>query len=323
MHLTEDEDVLATLFAEELGAVLQIRRADIERVAEAMDAAGLGDACRVIGAPNQESCLYITRGAAQVYWEGGTALLRAWSETSYQIQRLRDNPDCAQQEFDRLLDVNDPGLHAQLSFDPAEEMLAPYILKAARPRIAILREQGVNGQTEMAAAFDRAGFDAVDVHMSDIIRGRVSLEKYLGFVACGGFSYGDVLGAGEGWAKSILFNARAREQFEEFFHRDDTFALGVCNGCQMMSNLRDLIPGADGWPHFVRNRSEQFEARLAMVEVMPSPSLFFTGMRGSKLPIAVAHGEGLAEFRKGQSLDRLRGLVTMRYVDNRDTPTEA
>ncbi|HZP89267.1 MAG TPA: phosphoribosylformylglycinamidine synthase [Burkholderiales bacterium] len=323
VQLDKKVDPVAALFTEELGAVLQVRRVDLERVLKAMKGAGLGTCCKPIGVINREGCLRVTQGRETIYSEVGTTLLRAWSQTSFEIQRLRDNPAGAQQEFDRLLDVDDPGLHVVLSFDPAEDTTNTFITQRTRPKVAILREQGVNGQIEMAAAFDRAGFDAVDVHMSDIISGRVTLEAFHGFAACGGFSYGDVLGAGEGWAKSILFNARARDQFEDFFHRDDSFALGVCNGCQMMSNLRELIPGADGWPHFVRNRSEQFEARFAMVEIVPSPSLFFTGMRGSRMPIAVAHGEGFAELRRGQSLDRLRGLVTMRYVDNRGAATEA
>jgi phosphoribosylformylglycinamidine synthase len=238
------------------------------------------------------------------------------------MQRLRDNPDCARQEYDRILDAADPGLHARLTFAPAEDIAAPLIARGARPRVAILREQGVNGQIEMAAAFDRAGFIAVDVHMSDILAGRVSLLEFQGFAAGGGFSYGDVLGAGEGWAKSILFNPRARDEFEAFFHRRDTFALGVCNGCQMMSNLRTLIPDAGQWPHFVRNRSEQFEARSVMVEVTASPSLFFSEMAGSRMPVAVAHGEGYAEFRDASHLRAARELIAVRFVDNRGKPTE-
>jgi phosphoribosylformylglycinamidine synthase len=199
---------------------------------------------------------------------------------------------------------------------------APFVARGARPQVAILREQGVNGQMEMAAAFDRAGFKAIDVHMSDVIAGRVSLETYAGFAACGGFSYGDVLGAGEGWAKSILFNARARDEFAGFFQRGDTFALGVCNGCQMMSNLRELIPGAERWPHFVRNKSEQFEARVAMLEVLPSPSIFLDAMAGSRLPIAVAHGEGYAEFTDAAALAAARPLTALRYIDNYGRATE-
>jgi phosphoribosylformylglycinamidine synthase len=231
---------------------------------------------------------------------------------------------CAQQEHDRILDVTDPGLHAKLNFDLNEDIAAPYIATGKRPRMAILREQGVNGQVEMAAAFDRAGFEAVDVHMSDIIAGRVTLKDFQGAVACGGFSYGDVLGAGEGWAKSILFNSRARDEFSAFFQRNDSFALGVCNGCQMMSNLHSIIPGAEHWPHFVRNKSEQFEARYAMVEILDSPSLFFAGMAGSRMPIATAHGEGYAEFSSTAAVEKALAdkLVSVRYVDNHGRPTE-
>ncbi|HVR93274.1 MAG TPA: phosphoribosylformylglycinamidine synthase subunit PurQ, partial [Casimicrobiaceae bacterium] len=207
-------------------------------------------------------------------------------------------------------------------FDPSDDIAAPYIAKGARPKIAVLREQGVNGQVELAAAFDRAGFAAFDVHMSDIIGGRATLEAYSGIVAGGGFSYGDVLGAGEGWAKSILFNARARDQFAAFFSRGDSFALGVCNGCQMMSNLRQLIPGTSSWPHFVRNRSEQFEARLVMLQVQPSPSFFFAGMTGSCIPVALAHGEGYAEFDTDAQLEAAVALTTLSYVDDRNAVTE-
>jgi len=313
------QPLLAALFSEELGAVLQVRRSDIAKVAAAFSAAGLAHACHVVGAPNRDGRLILRQGTRTLYDALGHSLQRAWAETTYRLQRLRDNPKCAEEEFDRLLDVTDPGLHARLTFDPAEDVAAPFLARGARPRVAILREQGVNGQIEMAAAFDRAGFEAVDVHMSDVIAGRVTLDAFQGFAACGGFSYGDVLGAGEGWAKSILFNPRARAQFEEFFARKDSFALGVCNGCQMMSNLRELIPGADAWPHFVRNRSEQFEARFVMVEVEDSPSLFFRGMAGSRMPIATAHGEGFAEFKDGRQLAQAR--VALRYVDNRGRPT--
>ncbi len=223
-------------------------------------------------------------------------LHRCWSQTSYQMQKLRDNPECAQEEFDGLLDEEDPGLHADLSFDPADNPAAQYIATGARPRVAILREQGVNSQMEMASAFEHAGFEPVDVHMSDILSGRRSLEEFHGLAACGGFSYGDVLGAGEGWAKSILFNDLARRLFSDYFQRSDTFALGACNGCQMLSALKELIPGAELWPRFVRNRSEQFEARLSLVEVRESPSLLLTGMAGSRMPVVVSHGEGRAEW---------------------------
>jgi phosphoribosylformylglycinamidine synthase len=210
----------------------------------------------------------------------------------------------------------DPGLNAVLTFDPDDDIAAPYIERGARPPIAILRDQGVNGQIEMAAAFHEAGFSCVDVHLSDVMAGRVDLAEFRGLVACGGFSYGDVLGAGEGWAKTILFNSRARDQFQAFFARADSFALGVCNGCQMLSNLRELIPGADHWPHFVRNRSEQFEARTLMLQVEATPSALLTGMAGSRMPIAVAHGEGRAEFRDAAHLAAAEPWVVARYVEN-------
>jgi phosphoribosylformylglycinamidine synthase len=313
----EREHILAALFSEELGAVLQVRRSDLAAVERAFAGAGLGQQLVTLGGINREGRLVLRAGGREIYTHLGTALLRTWSETAYQLQRLRDNPQCAQEEFDALLDASDPGLHATLAFEPGEDVAAPWVARGARPRVAILREQGVNGQIEMAAAFYRAGFESVDVHMSDIIAGRASLRDFSGFAACGGFSYGDVLGAGEGWAKSILFNARARDDFEAFFRRGDSFALGVCNGCQMMSNLRTLIPGAQDWPHFVRNRSEQFEARFVMVEVMRSPSLFFDGMAGSRIPIATAHGEGFAEFASARALADARPLVALRFVDNR------
>jgi phosphoribosylformylglycinamidine synthase len=230
------------------------------------------------------------------------------------MQALRDNPDCAAEEFARIA-ADDPGLSAKLSFDQNDDIAAPYI-NSAKPRMAILREQGVNGQVEMAASFDKAGFEAVDVHMSDILSGRVKLNDFRGLVACGGFSYGDVLGAGEGWAKSILFNDRARDQFEDFFNREDSFALGICNGCQMLSNLKSLIPGTDHWPHFVRNRSEQFEARLVMVEVQESSSVLLDGMAGSRMPIAVAHGEGRAEFASADAISAASSEVAIRYIEN-------
>ncbi|HEX6412625.1 MAG TPA: phosphoribosylformylglycinamidine synthase subunit PurQ, partial [Burkholderiales bacterium] len=253
----------------------------------------------------------ITRNNRAVFQAKRDDLQRTWSETSWRMQALRDNPECAREEFDRIIDPDDPGLSVFLTYKPE----APSIRSGAKPRIAILREQGVNGQVEMAAAFDRAGFESVDVHMTDLIAGRASLEGFKGFAAGGGFSYGDVLGGGQGWAKTILFNARARAEFERFFARTDTFALGACNGCQMMGALRELIPGASGWPLFVRNRSEQFEARLVMVEIVKSPSILFAGMAGSRMPIATAHGEGQPN-RADPS------IVCMRYVDNRGQPTE-
>jgi len=246
-------------------------------------------------------------------------LQQAWSETSFRLQALRDNPDCAVEEHERIADLDDPGLNVRLSFDLNENVAAPFINKGARPSMAILREQGVNGQIEMAAAFDRAGFDCIDVHMSDLIEGRLTLDDFQGLVACGGFSYGDVLGAGEGWAKSIMFNPRARDQFAAYFGREETFSLGVCNGCQMLSNLHELIPGAEHWPHFVRNRSEQFEARVALVEVPKSASVLLQGMEGSHMPIAVAHGEGRAEFQDEKHLWQARSQVSLRYVENDGT----
>jgi len=249
-------------------------------------------------------------------------LHRAWSATTHAMQRLRDNPVVADEEYARILDADDPGLAPHLTFDADRDVAAPFIASGARPKVAILREQGVNGHVEMAAAFDRAGFDAYDVHMSDLAAGRRSLAEFKGFVAGGGFSYGDVLGAGEGWAKSILFDPAVREQFEAFFARGDSFALGVCNGCQMMSNLRTLIPGTAHWPHFVRNRSEQFEGRFVMVRVERTPSLFFEEMEGSVIPIAVAHGEGYAEFKDPAQLDAAQPLVTWRFADHRGEATE-
>ncbi|HEA51962.1 phosphoribosylformylglycinamidine synthase [Marinobacter antarcticus] len=311
------------LFNEELGAVIQVLSEDTDFVLQQFSGAGLGDHVSVIGTLNDQDRLRLTFKGETVWDDSRTELQRLWSETSYRIQSLRDNADCAAEEFDNLLDADDPGLHAQLTYDVNDNIAAPYINTGARPRIAVLREQGVNGQVEMAAAFDRAGFESVDVHMSDLLSGRVNLETFNSLVACGGFSYGDVLGAGEGWAKSILFNDRVRDQFAAFFNRQDTLALGVCNGCQMLSNLHELIPGSEGWPRFVRNQSEQFEARLAMVEVMPSPSAFLEGMAGSRMPIAVAHGEGRAEFSGGASATDLSEgeRVALRFVDNRGQAT--
>jgi phosphoribosylformylglycinamidine synthase len=313
-------DLLAVLFNEELGAVLQVRLSDCEEVLEALMRAGLADCSHVIGNIVDEQQLTITYQSEPVYSSSRKAMQSNWSELSYRMQALRDNPDCARQQFERIQDDNDPGLNVSLSFDVKEDIVAPFI-GLARPKVAILREQGVNGHVEMAAAFDRAGFASIDVHMSDIISGRLSLADFTGLVACGGFSYGDVLGAGGGWAKSILFNARARDQFAAFFERQDAFGLGVCNGCQMMSGLKDIIPGAELWPRFMRNTSEQFEARVAMVEVKKSPSILFAGMEGSRIPVAVAHGEGRAEF----GMDPLAALenqaVALYYVDNYGTAT--
>jgi phosphoribosylformylglycinamidine synthase len=311
---------LSVLFAEELGAVVQIRAADLAAVRAPLAAAGL--AARVLGHPTAGSRIQIVSCDGVVLDEARTDLHRAWSATTHALQRLRDHPDAADEEHRRIDDEGDPGLSPRLTFDPADDVAAPFIATGVRPAIAILREQGVNGQVEMAAAFDRAGFDAFDVHMSDLVAGRRSLTAFRGVVAGGGFSYGDVLGAGEGWAKSILFNARLRDAFAAFFARGDSFALGVCNGCQMMSNLHELIPGTGHWPHFVRNRSEQFEARLVQVEVLPTASMFFRGMEGSRIPVATAHGEGYAEFRDAAQLAAAQPLVTLRFVDNAGRATE-
>ncbi len=312
---------LPALFAEELGAVVQVLARDAE--AFVRDARHAGIAATIIGTPVAGERIRILRHGATLVDEARSDLHRTWSATTHALQRLRDNPEAADQEYARLDDVDEPPMTPLLTFDPEDDIAAPYIAKGARPRVAILREQGVNGQVEMAAAFDRAGFAAYDVHMSDLVAGRRSLADFAGFVACGGFSYGDVLGAGEGWAKSILFNARLRDGFSAFFARRDAFALGVCNGCQMMGVLREMIPGAAHWPRFVRNQSEQFEGRYVMVEITPSPSLFFKGMVGSRLPVATAHGEGYAEFASDADLVAAQPLVAMRYVDHRGRATEA
>jgi phosphoribosylformylglycinamidine synthase len=302
--------VITVLFNEELGAVLQIRRDDRAVVMQTLRDAGLGACTHAIGTTNTADEVRVWRNAKTVFSAKRNELQRTWSETSFQIARLRDDPACAQEEFDALLDADNPGLFARMSFDPA----APFVVSGARPKIAILREQGVNGHVEMAAAFDRAGFAPYDIHMSDLQSGRVHLADFKGLAACGGFSYGDVLGAGQGWAKSVLFNDRLRDEFAAFFNRADSFALGVCNGCQMMAHLAPIIPGAQDWPSFQRNRSEQFEARVVMVEIPPSPSILLAGMAGSKLPVVVSHGEGRAEFAAGQGG---KALATMRYIDNR------
>ena len=319
-------DAIEALFNEELGAVIQVRASDADAILAQLNRSL---SAHLIGAVTKNNQINITQNGKPIFADSRVNLHRMWSETTYHMQSLRDNPICAQQEYDRILDETDAGLHVSTAFDINENISAPYNNKI-RPKMAILREQGVNGQVEMAAAFDRAGFASHDVHMSDVISGRVSLKDFAGLVACGGFSYGDVLGAGEGWAKSILFNSRAYDEFSAFFNRSDSFALGVCNGCQMMSNLHSIIPGSEYWPHFVRNKSEQFEARFAMVEVLESPSLFFNGMAGSLMPIAVAHGEGFAEFSSNSVVHEALGkkLVTMRFIDNtlsvnkQSTPTE-
>jgi phosphoribosylformylglycinamidine synthase len=310
------ERALQAMFAEELGAVIQIRAADRERVMGLLRSFGVADLASVVGFLNSRDEIAFTRNAKALFKEKRVDLQRAWSETSFRMQQLRDNPECAQEEYDRILDTADPGISFQLSFSPEK-----FSIKSAKqPRVAILREQGVNSQVEMAAAFTRAGFEAVDVHMSDVIAGRARLDGYKGLAVCGGFSYGDVLGGGQGWAKSILFNARARKEFEAFFARPDTFALGSCNGCQMMAALKEIIPGAQHWPTFTYNRSAQFEARFAMVEVQDSPSILLKGMAGSRMPIATAHGEGFAQFDSKQDFEK--AAVSLRFVDHRGKVTQ-
>jgi phosphoribosylformylglycinamidine synthase len=312
------EGLLPALFAEELGAVVQVRSMDVARTIEILEEHGVRAV--VIARPSDDGVVRVRMGSDVVFSDSRVALHRAWSETTWAMQSLRDNPEAAQQEYDRISDEDDPGLSPVLTFDPHEDVAAPFVARGARPPIAILREQGVNGEVEMAAAFDRAGFEAHDVHMSDVIEGRVSLAAFRGLAACGGFSYGDVLGGGEGWAKSILYHARARDEFASFFGRPDTFALGVCNGCQMMAALKEIIPGAEAWPRFVKNVSEQFEARLSLMEVIASPSLFLSGMAGSRIPVVVAHGEGRAAFE--EPAHETAVTVAGRFVDNRGRPTE-
>ncbi|MDP6968610.1 MAG: phosphoribosylformylglycinamidine synthase, partial [Gammaproteobacteria bacterium] len=322
--VTRSEELLSSLFNEELGVVIQVRKQDSAEVLRQCSAAGLAEQSQVIGSLNDDDQIRFTLEGEEVLVDSRTDWQRTWAETSYRLQAMRDNADCAQQEFDRLLDASDPGLNVSLTYAPDEDITTA-VATGERPKVAILREQGVNGQVEMAAAFDRAGFACTDVHMSDILSGRRQLSEFVGLVACGGFSYGDVLGAGEGWAKSILFNTSARQQFRDFFARPDSFALGVCNGCQMLSNLHELIPGAEHWPHFVRNQSEQFEGRTALVQVQESDSIFLQGMAGSHMPIAIAHGEGHAEFASPADRDACAaaGQIALRYVDNYGHPTEA
>ncbi|MEL7045587.1 MAG: phosphoribosylformylglycinamidine synthase, partial [Pseudomonadota bacterium] len=311
------EDPTAFLFSEEIGVVLQIPHAAVEDWKKRAAELGLGDCLHRVGRTRAEERVVVRDRDAVLLDATRASLEERWSSTSRALARLRDDPDCVDEESARIAG-EDPGLSWTTSFDPDEDITATPVFLASRPRVAVLREQGVNGHVEMAAAFDRAGFRAFDVTMSDLQDGSVALDDYAGIVACGGFSFGDVLGAGEGWAKSILFDAALRNAFAEFFERPDSFALGVCNGCQMLSVLRELIPGSDAWPRFRRNRSEQFEARLSMVEVQRSPSLFFADMEGSRLPIAVAHGEGKAVF--DQPADResceARNLVGLRFIEN-------
>ncbi|MEW6371472.1 MAG: phosphoribosylformylglycinamidine synthase [Pseudomonadota bacterium] len=315
-----NEMTLRALFSEELGAVVQVREQDKREVMNVLRELNLGACSHIIGKVNDRGVVEFTRDAKVIYNEKRSSLHRLWSETSWRIARLRDNPACADQEYERLLDEQDPGLSPKLTFDPSENIAAPFIASGARPRVAILREQGVNSHIETAWAMHQAGFNAVDVHMSDLIAGRAKLDDFHGVIAVGGFSYGDVLGAGEGWAKTILFNEQLAEQFARFFARQDTFGLGVCNGCQMLANLKPIIPGAHAWPKFTRNKSEQFEARFGMVEVLDSPSIFFAGMAGTQAPLAIAHGEGFADFSQTGNIDEV--VKSLRYVDNRGQATE-
>lgn len=310
------EEAGEILFNEELGAVLQVRHTDTDDVLKLLHDAGLGHHSHVLGRPDAGEQFLFRFRSKDVLRGNRAEFQAAWSEVTYRMQSLRDNPDCAGEEYARIETLAGKGIEPKLSFDPDLDIAAPYVQRGVRPPMAVLREQGVNGQIEMGAAFHKAGFDCTDVHMSDLIAGRVTLGQFKGLVACGGFSYGDVLGAGEGWAKSILFNPRVRDQFAAFFMRPDSFTLGVCNGCQMLSNLQELIPGAEHWPHFVRNRSEQFEARVSMVEVLSSPSIMFEGMAGSRLPVPVAHGEGRAEFRSASDLAAVNNLTSLRFIES-------
>ncbi|WNC73210.1 phosphoribosylformylglycinamidine synthase [Thalassotalea psychrophila] len=321
-------DDLSVLFNEELGAVIQIREDDVDAIHAIIEEFGIQDCFTDIGRINNEDFIRFSRDGTEVLANSRTYYRTVWAETTFKMQSLRDNPDCAEQEHALKFDTEDPGLNTELTFDLNEDIVAEHIAKDAinesNPKVAILREQGVNSHVEMAASFDRAGFLTIDVHMSDVLAGRVDLADFKGLVACGGFSYGDVLGAGEGWAKSILFHDDVREMFRTFFHREDTFSLGVCNGCQMLSNLKEIIPGADLWPHFVQNKSERFEARFSLVEIQESPSIFFKGMEGSRMPIAVSHGEGHAEFKSEEAIGAANdsGTVSVRYVDNYGQVTE-
>ncbi|MBS0365318.1 MAG: phosphoribosylformylglycinamidine synthase [Proteobacteria bacterium] len=312
---------LAQLFAEEPGVVVQIRAGDEPLFLRILERHGLAAASLYLGAPVSDPNVQIRVGG-ELLSEPWTALKRAWSETSWQMRRLRDDPQCADEEFAAGSNPNDAGLSVDLPFDPQQDIAAPYIARGVRPALAVLREQGVNSQVETAAAFDRAGFATHDVHMTDLIAGRRSLREFAGLVACGGFSYGDVLGAGEGWAKSILFHEKVREEFQRFFERRETFALGICNGCQMFAALKEIIPGTQLWPRFVQNRSEQYEARFSLVEILPSPSVLLADMAGAVLPIAVAHGEGRAEFGSDASAQRCidSGLVGVRYINADRSP---
>jgi len=308
------------LFNEEAGAVIQVPLAERNTVLQKLREKGLSPYSHVIGGLNQADEIQIFRDGKCIYQQGWRDLAQQWSEVSRRIMNRRDHPECAQAEFDVWQNREDPGFQPKVAFDPQEDIAAPYISKGARPAMAILREQGCNSHIEMAWAFDKAGFETHDVHMTDLLAGRTDLADFTGLVAVGGFSYGDVLGAGEGWARTIRFNDNLAEQFTRFFEREDSFGLGVCNGCQMMATLADMIPGAENWPRFTRNQSEKYEARLTMVEIPESPSLFLQGMAGLQAPIAVAHGEGFANFERQGSIQDVN--VAMRYVDNQGIATD-
>lgn len=318
--LTKDTDLFAALFNEELGALMQVPADKVDRVVEVMREAGLTSICHFVGEVTNDDTLTIKANDTEVAKLARVDLQKAWTEVSWQIARGRDNPACADSEFARIERAEDKGLFAKTTFNVDEDIVAPMINTGARPKLAVLREQGVNSQTEMAAAFTRAGFDAYDVHMTDLLTGRADLAEFVGLACAGGFSYGDVLGAGGGWAKTILHNDRMIEMFRTFFNREDTFGLGICNGCQMMSRLRDLIPGANHWPDFVRNNSEQFEARLVNVEILESPSIFFQDMAGSVMPIVNSHGEGRVQFLRPEDATLVK--MAARYVDPTGAATE-
>jgi phosphoribosylformylglycinamidine synthase len=316
-----NELTLKALFSEEAGAVIQVPTAERDAVMQVLRAAGLSKHSHVIGSPNTTDTLEVFRDGNRIWSRPRAELGALWSDVSYRIAMRRDNPACAKAELELWSDARDPGLSPQVQFDPQQDVAAPFIGKGVRPRVAILREQGCNSQVEMAWAFDKAGFEAVDVHMTDLQAGTADLASFKGLVAVGGFSYGDTLGAGEGWARSILFNTQLSDQFAQYFGRSDTFGLGVCNGCQMMAALATMIPGAENWPRFTRNQSEKYEARFSLVEVLESPSLFFKGMAGATIPVAVAHGEGFANFsRQG---NEQAALAALRFVDHKGQATEA
>lgn len=317
-------DHLSALFNEELGAVIQVREADLAEVQAVLNAADLATLTHDIGRVSAGDQFIIRAGNATLLDEKRSTLRGIWAELTHQMQRLRDNPECADQEFETKKDPNNKGLSAHLSYDINEDIAAPFINKGLKPTIAILREQGVNSHYEMAAAFDRAGFNSIDVHMSDLMSGRRNLKDFNALAACGGFSYGDVLGSGGGWAKSILFNPMLREQFSQFFANPNTLTLGVCNGCQMVSSLAEIIPGTENWPRFVRNKSDRFEARVGLVKINDTHNHWFAGMAGSHMPIAVSHGEGQVEFKRPDQLNNLQSqnLVIAQYIDNNLQPTE-